>query len=58
MSDKYLTVQEVAEELGVVPESVRRYIREKKLPAKKVRIIGMKEVWGVDPKDLTQFKNG
>ncbi len=58
MSDQYLTVQEVAEDLGVVPESVRRYIREKKLPAKKVRTVGMKEVWGVAPKDLAKFKNG
>ena len=38
MSDQYLTVQEVAEDLGVVPESVRRYIREKK--------------WGVASQDL------
>lgn len=57
MIKKHYTVQEVAEDLGVVAESVRRWIREKKLPAKKERTVGMKKVWLISQEDLVKFKN-
>ncbi|MCB1850932.1 MAG: helix-turn-helix domain-containing protein [Chromatiaceae bacterium] len=50
------SVFEVAQILGVNPESVRRYIREKKLHATKVRTIGLREQWGVSDADLEAFR--
>jgi len=52
----YLTIQDVAKELGVDPESVRRYIRNGKLNAKKVVEKGLKKIWGVLPDDLKKFQ--
>jgi excisionase family DNA binding protein len=49
------TVRGAASRLGVSEETVRRYIRERKLNAKKVRSIGLKTVWGIDAKDLNGF---
>lgn len=51
------TISEAATYLGVSSETVRRYIRELKLPAKKVNSVGLKKVWGISPADLEEFKN-
>lgn len=50
-----LPVKEVAKLLGVGVETVRRYIREDKLPAAKIRTRGLKESWGVLESDLRDF---
>jgi excisionase family DNA binding protein len=52
---KLLSVSDIAKLLGVGPETVRRYIREEKLRANKVRIRGIKEVWRVFERDLPAF---
>jgi len=50
------TISEAAEYLRVSSETVRRYIREGKLSAKKVNSIGLKKVWSISPTDLEEFK--
>lgn len=50
------TISEAASYLGVSSETVRRYIREGKLSAKKVYSIGLKKVWSISPADLNEFK--
>ncbi len=50
-----LTVREAAQRIGVTPEAVRRYIRERKLKAAKKRAVGLKTVWIIDPKALDEF---
>jgi excisionase family DNA binding protein len=57
MIDKYYTVPEVAEILKVSDESVRRYIKKKKLTASKITLVGLKKVWGVLKEDIDKFKN-
>lgn len=49
------TIKGAAKKLKVSQETVRRYIREEKLPAVKVRTTGLREVWGIKPKDLEAF---
>ena len=49
------TIKGAAKRIGVVQETVRKYIREGRLPAEKVRTTGLREVWGVNPKDLEDF---
>ena len=53
MLDDYVTVADVAERLGIHPESVRRLIRQGKLPAKKFA-----QSWLVKRDVLEQFANG
>ena len=48
-----LTLMQVARELGRSLEQVRRYVREEKLPARK---LGMQ--WFVKRRDLKAFKLG
>ena len=48
-----LTIREVAAELDRSTEQVRRYVREAKLPARKM---GMQ--WFVDPGDVEEFRAG
>lgn len=47
---KMLTVNEVAERLGLHAHTIRRYIREGKIPAAKFG-----RVWRVDEEDLRAF---
>jgi excisionase family DNA binding protein len=51
-----LTVAEVAKTIGVTEETVRRYIREKKLKAEKKRIQGLKQAWLVAPEEIRRFQ--
>jgi len=51
-----LTVAETAKAIGVAEETVRRYIRERKLKAEKKRIQGLKKVWLVHPDDVRRFQ--
>ena len=51
MSDDLLTIEQVAEKLQLHPDTVRRYIRERKLPA--VRISAT--VVRVKQSDLDKF---
>ena len=50
-----LGVGQVAGCLRVTPETVRRYIREKRLPAQKVPLRGLKAEWLVRMSDLKNF---
>jgi excisionase family DNA binding protein len=51
--DDYVTVPEAAERLGIHPESVRRLIRTKRLPAKKFGV-----AWLIARDVLEQFATG
>ena len=51
-----LTVSEAAKSLGVTEETVRRYIRERKLKAEKKRIQGLKKVWLISPDEIRRFQ--
>ncbi|HVO43588.1 MAG TPA: helix-turn-helix domain-containing protein, partial [Aggregatilineales bacterium] len=53
MLDDYVTVPDVAKRLAIHPESVRRLIRQGKLPAKKFG-----QSWLVQRDVLEQFANG
>ena len=53
MLDDYLNVAGVAERLGIHPESVRRLIRQGRLPAKKFA-----NSWVVARDELEQFATG
>jgi excisionase family DNA binding protein len=55
MIDGRYTVRGAAKYLSVSEETVRRYIRERKLKATKVKSVGMKKVWVIDPKVLEAF---
>lgn len=55
MKNEHFTVKEVSDMLNVSHETVRRYIRENKLPAIKIKSVGVKKVWGISPKDLDEF---
>ena len=55
MKNGYYTVREVAENRQVTEETVRRWIREGKLKASKVRIKGLKEAWGISQAALKEF---
>ena len=55
MINGFHTVRVVAEKLNVTEETVRRWIREKKLKATKIRIKGLKEAWGISPAALREF---
>jgi len=50
-----LNVGQVAGCLGVTRETVRRYIRESKLPAEKLPRKGLKAEWAVRVSDLKTF---
>ncbi len=50
------TVSEVSKILHVTEETVRRYIRERKLPAEKKKSVGLKKVWQVSQDDLRKFQ--
>ncbi len=50
-----LTVAQVAAELRVTDETVRRYIRERKLKAEKRRTVGLKKVWMVTKAEVVRF---
>jgi len=52
-----LTVAETAKALGVTEETVRRYIRERKLKAEKKRVLGLKKVWLVSQDDIRRFQD-
>ena len=49
------TVRQAAKILDVSEETVRRYIRQRKLNATKVKSVGMKTAWAIDPKVLEAF---
>jgi len=51
-----LTVAEAAKAIGVTEETVRRYIRERKLKAEKKRIQGLKRAWLVSPEEIRRFQ--
>ena len=51
-----LTVAEASEALGVTEETVRRYIRERKLKAEKKRVQGLKKAWLVSPEEVRRFQ--
>lgn len=57
MKSDLLTVAETAKMLGVGQETVRRYIREKKLKAEKKKVIGLKRVWLVSQDDIRRFQD-
>lgn len=50
-----MTVSQVAAELAVTEETVRRYIREKKLKAEKRRTVGLRKVWMVTKDEVAKF---
>ena len=50
-----LTVSEAAKALGVTEETVRRYIRERKLKAEKRKVQGLKKVWLISPDEMRRF---
>lgn len=52
-----LTVSEVAKVLRVSEETVRRYIREGKLKATKVKTVGLKKVWGISHDEIRRFQD-
>jgi excisionase family DNA binding protein len=51
-----MTVTEAAKAIGVTEETVRRYLRERKLKAEKKRIQGLKKVWLVHPDEIRRFQ--
>lgn len=53
MSDKYYTVDEIAEMIKIHPKTVQRYIREGRLKASKVG-----KSWRVSGHDLSTFTEG
>ena len=55
MINNHYTVSEVAQKIGVTPETVRRYIREGKLKATKEISIGMKKIWVISHEELQNF---
>ncbi|MCI0400523.1 MAG: helix-turn-helix domain-containing protein [Gammaproteobacteria bacterium] len=55
MVNGYYTIREVAQKLQVTDETVRRWVRQRKLEASKVRSKGFREVWGVAPLVLEEF---
>jgi len=57
LPDGRMSVREAAQVLEVTTETVRRYTREGKLPAVKVRSVGLRMEWGVSPADLEAFRN-
>ena len=57
MKGNLLTVAEAAEELGVAAETVRRYIREKKLRAEKKKVRGLQKVWVISQEEIQRFQN-
>ena len=52
MSKRYLRVQDIVEQLGVNEETVRTWIRQKKLPAIKIG-----RDYFIDPDDFQKFLN-
>jgi excisionase family DNA binding protein len=52
-----LSVAEAARELGVSEETVRRYIRERKLKAEKKRVIGLKKIWAIPHDEVRRFQD-
>ena len=52
-----LTVRQAAAALGVGEETVRRYIRSRRLKAKMMRAKGMSKVWMIAREDLEAFRN-
>ena len=55
MINGHYTVRDVAEKQQVTEETVRRWIREGKLKASKIRIKGLKEAWGISQASLKEF---
>jgi len=53
----FLTVAEASKALKVSEETVRRYIREKKLKAEKKRIVGLKKAWFVSQDEIRKFQD-
>lgn len=51
----YYTIRDVSKALSVSSETVRRYIREGKLNARKISTVGLKKIWVVDHNDLEEF---
>lgn len=58
MPTDYYSVSQAAKEIGVSQETVRRYIREKRLPASKRRVKGLRKEWAIAKPDVAAFKNG
>ena len=52
-----LTVGDVSASLGVTQETVRRYIRERRLVAEKRKTVGLRKVWLVAREELDRFRN-
>jgi excisionase family DNA binding protein len=50
--DRMLSVEEVAERMGVVPETVRRLLRDKQLAGWR---LGRKAGWRIKERDLDAF---
>lgn len=46
----FLTVEEFSAQVGAHPETIRRYIREGKISAKKVF-----KTWRINPKEVKKF---
>ena len=57
-SQREYSVLEVSKTLNVVYDVVLRYIRDKRLPASKVAIKGLRKEWRIKEKDLETFKEG
>ena len=53
MTEKLLTIEEVADRLNLAPRTIYRYIKEEKLTARK---IGRR--WQVKEEDLAMFIDG
>jgi excisionase family DNA binding protein len=51
-----LSVYEVAAILEVTAETVRRYIRDKKLRASKQAVVGLKKEWVISREAIAAFK--
>ena len=57
MKGNLFTVAEAAKELNVTEETVRRYIREKKLKADKKKMRGLQKVWVISQDEIRRFQD-
>lgn len=57
-SQREYSVLEASKTLNVVYDVVLRYIRDNKLPARKVPTKGLRQEWRIMEKDLETFKEG
>ncbi len=54
--EREYSVLEASKNLQVVYDVVLRYIRDKRLPASKVAIKGLRKEWRIKEKDIEAFK--